>query len=796
MDQSVPPVPFDLTPLLALLTLLGLGVALAVLLRRQRRRLGWGVTRGLRAALLAEAGARRITDLAGRVVLETPEAARLWGERSVLGWLEGVMVRDEASLAAQRRLTDAARAGLAEAVDVAVLGLSGDAAKDHAWMHVAVRPLPGFPHLRLWIGRDVSAQRALDDVFRQEREDLADMLDFLPVGLYQADAEGVLRYANLTLLDWLRRPKEHVLGQPLDAFLAGEARPDPEALWSGALTLVDADGGMLDVQAAHAVFDDAGVTSTRGALFRETLAVQEREALRRVMEHRLDALFEQAPVGVLVADRANLIADANPAMAALLGTVRQDLLGQPVASIIAAEDRDEVARLLRDLERGRAARPRVLALAAPEPRDALIHGGVTGGEGPGGERFGTVTLHVIDASEQRKLEAQFAQAQKMQAMGQLAGGVSHDFNNLLTAITGYCDLLLQRHDASDPSFGDIMQIRQNANRAANLVRQLLAFSRRQPVKPRPLVVAEALSDLSQLLRRLLGETVQLDMAHGRAVGMIRMDPGQFDQVLINLAVNARDAMGGEGVLSIRTDTVTLTDSADEEEDLPPGPYVRITVADTGGGIPSHLLGQIFEPFFTTKEGGAGTGLGLSTVYGIVRQGGGTIQVHSVPGQGATFTLLLPMIEDTQPQEEEAAASPRSEPLPPALPGGNQERPVILFAEDEDAVRTFGARALRAKGFEVLEAVSGEGALERFEEAPRVDLLISDMVMPGMDGAGLIRVLRDRAPALPVILISGYSEDMAKGAFMDWPHVRFLQKPFNLAQLVEQVQRLMHETNTQ
>ena len=265
--------------------------------------------------------------------------------------------------------------------------------------------------------------------------------------------------------------------------------------------------------------------------------------------------------------------------------------------------------------------------------------------------------HFIDVTEQKNLEAQFAQAQKMQAMGQLAGGVAHDFNNLLTAMIGFCDLLLQRHGAGDPSFADIMQIKQNANRAANLVRQLLAFSRKQPLAAaRELKhLTDALTELSHLLTRLIGESIEFKLVHGRDLGLVRVDPGQFDQLIINLAVNARDAMPGGGTLTIATGAETFsTPTQVGAEQAPPGRYMRIVVSDTGKGIPPENLGRIFEPFFSTKKEipGAGTGLGLATVYGVVRQTGGFILVDSSMGKGATFTIYLPRIS---PEAEEAEA---------------------------------------------------------------------------------------------------------------------------------------------
>jgi two-component system cell cycle sensor histidine kinase/response regulator CckA len=393
--------------------------------------------------------------------------------------------------------------------------------------------------------------------------------------------------------------------------------------------------------------------------------------------------------------------------------------------------------------------------------------------------------HFVDSTEARRLQEQFAQSQKMQAVGLLAGGIAHDFNNLLTAMIGFCDLLLLRHRPGDQSFADIMQIKQNANRAANLVRQLLAFSRQQTLQPRVLDVTDVLGELSHLLRRLIGENIELEMVHGRDLKPVRADAGQLEQVIINLAVNARDAMSGGGKLTIRTRNVTTAEPMQRGADvMPPGSYVMIEIGDTGTGIPKDIVDRIFEPFFSTKEVGSGTGLGLSTVYGIVRQTGGFVFVESEVGKGATFRIYLP--EHTQPIE--AAQSAR---------GADDERRdltgigTVLLVEDEDAVRLFSARALRNKGYKVLEARSGEAALEIVNEHLNdIDLVISDVVMPRIDGPTLIKELRVRRPDLRVIFISGYAEDASRKRVDAGEEAHFLMKPFTLKQLAAKVKEVL------
>ena len=401
-------------------------------------------------------------------------------------------------------------------------------------------------------------------------------------------------------------------------------------------------------------------------------------------------------------------------------------------------------------------------------------------------------LFLIDVTEQKNLEAQFVQSQKMQAVGQLAGGVAHDFNNLLTAIIGFCDLLLLRSRPGDPAFADIMQIKQNANRAANLVRQLLAFSRQQTLQPRVIDITDVLVELSHLLRRLIGENIELEFGHGRDLGLVKVDQGQLEQVVINLAVNARDAMPNGGRLTIRTANVRWAQALRRgHEVMPAGDYVLIEVEDTGIGIAPDNLARIFEPFFSTKEVGSGTGLGLSTVYGIVKQTGGFVFVDSNPGTGTAFEIYLPR---HQAGEVEVVAAERIDAGEPPVPKDLTGTGTVILVEDDDAVRTFGGRALRNKGYRVIEAKSGETALDLVRHASgRINLLITDVVMPQMDGPELIREVRRIDPDIKVIFISGYTEDAFRQRLGSDSDIHFLAKPFSLKQLAIKVKEVIGET---
>lgn len=398
----------------------------------------------------------------------------------------------------------------------------------------------------------------------------------------------------------------------------------------------------------------------------------------------------------------------------------------------------------------------------------------------------TIVAVLADATELKTLEAQFVQSQKMQAIGQLAGGVAHDFNNLLTAISGHCDLLLLRHDQGDTNYSDLMQINQNANRAASLVGQLLAFSRKQTLRPEELDLRDTMADLTHLLNRLVGVKVQLTLTHDPMLKPIRADKRQLEQVVMNLVVNARDAMPDGGEIKIETECMTLARPLERDRvTVPTGEYVCLRVIDEGVGIPTDKAQKVFEPFYTTKRTGEGTGLGLSTAYGIVKQTGGFIFVDSTVGQGTCFSIMFPIFEESAPKEQ---AAPRETPVSATERGDG----VILLVEDEAPVRAFASRALRLRGYTVLEADCAETALKTLEDNNlNVDLFVTDVVMPGKDGPSWVReALKDR-PDVRVIFVSGYAEDKVNDHRDSIPNSVFLPKPFSLNDLAETVHSQLH-----
>ena len=508
-------------------------------------------------------------------------------------------------------------------------------------------------------------------------------------------------------------------------------------------------------------------------------------------EVRFARFFNATPLAIATLDRQRRILRSNAAFLRLFGAPsRTGASGPPaVLDYVAATDRPRLDEAAGAALAGRAeTAPLDVALAEGARQARLWLSQVEDAEGEDDSE--RIVLYGLDTTEQRQLEQQFAQAQKMQAVGQLAGGVAHDFNNVLQAIIGYSDLLIAAHRPADPSFQDIMQIKQNANRAAALVRQLLAFSRRQTLRPEVVKLGDTLSDLSLLLKRLLGERVQLELRQGRDLWPVKADVNQLEQVVINLAVNARDAMPDGGTVTIATANVDAQEAkALDLAGLPAADYVRISVADTGTGIPPDLLDKIFEPFFTTKELGKGTGLGLSTVFGIVKQSGGYIYVDSTPGIGTAFSIYLPRhvpeaepLPEAPPSDAGGKAAP-AKPRAPDLTGQG----TILLVEDEDAVRAVNSRALAARGYTVLEAVSGLDAIRVIDERGEpVDLVVSDVMMPEMDGPTLLGELRRRDPNVKFVFVSGYAEDAFDRHLPEGERPDFLPKPFTLKQLVETV----------
>jgi two-component system cell cycle sensor histidine kinase/response regulator CckA len=532
------------------------------------------------------------------------------------------------------------------------------------------------------------------------------------------------------------------------------------------------DGGAL-YRLIQIPFDASG--SVAGTV----LLVEEADGGAPVDSGHLQALLDVLPVGLALVDRDGRFLTMNQAFRHAAGMKGSTAPTYP-GDLVVKEDKAAVADTVRRNARGPAMSGDLAVRLVGRPSEpvALTIAGLRGlGDA-------AVLLLLKDNSEEAKLKRQVAQATKMQMVGQLAGGVAHDFNNILTAIIGHCDLMLMRHTPGDSDYDDIQQIKSNSNRAAGLTRQLLAFSRQQTLRPQVLQLPDVVSEVSHLLKRLLGETLELVVKHGRNLGPIRADPGQLEQVIVNLAVNARDAMAekGGGTLTIQTYSVKADQVAELGSDiLPIADYSALSVTDTGSGIPPSVLGKIFEPFFTTKEVGKGTGLGLSTVYGIVKQSGGFIFADSKVGEGTRFVIYLPV------HREEAGAKPRKSAKEKAdeLWGSG----TVLLVEDEPMVRAVAERALTRHGYQVITADNGEEALEVLARNEPVDLLISDVVMPGMDGPTMVGHARKTRPNLKILFMSGYAEEQLRNS-LDVDNVSFLPKPFSVQELAEAAKRTM------
>ena len=556
----------------------------------------------------------------------------------------------------------------------------------------------------------------------------------------------------------------------------------------------------------------------RLARLRRLLVRQKPPALRLIdrfvgpLDEPLRLLFEDPSAGRVVADRQGRLVRASAGFQRMLGAALDLSPGTPVRLLFAEADRDSVAAEFAALLQDVSAAPRQLTAQLARQADGPLSVSLTCSPmvGTGGTVEG-VLLAAQDVSLQSRLEAQLAQSQRLQAAGQLAGGVAHDFNNLLTAIVGGADAIAARSGLDEDMLEEIEAIRASAGRGAALVRHLLAFGRQQMLQPRVLALDAVVADLAAVLRRLLGNRVRLELALDQPGRLVRVDPTALDQVLVNLAVNARDAMPDGGTLTLRTGKLTLHRPLPRgPETIPPGSYVMVEVQDTGTGIPPEVLPRIFEPFFTTRRATGGTGLGLSTVHGIVRQCDGFIAVESAPGQGTRMRVYLPAWQggadpaagagaDAAAIAASAAFVGRAAPatrarVPPVqpslpLPEPVKRRGAVLLVDDEDVVRRVAERALLRQGWRVLAAPTAEAALELLASEPsaRVAAVVTDLVMPGMNGAALVEAVRQRLgnPRLPAVLVSGYAAEELRDKLAAAPgsgETRFLAKPYDLKEL--------------
>ncbi|MGO4668597.1 cell cycle histidine kinase CckA [Bosea sp. 2YAB26] len=646
----------------------------------------------------------------------------------------------------------------------------------------------------LWSVSDVTPERERQENAFQELQHAIDYLDHAPAGFLSIDADGEVPYLNATLSGWLDYDLARFGsgGLHLDDIATSNAAALIQAIRGQPgdvrVEVLDVDlrrrnGTTLPVRLHHQVAfgSDSRAGPSRTLVLNRTTGEAGSDG-RSDAEVRFARFFHSTPMAIATVDRNGAILRSNAAFTRLTQQGRQpatiqDLvapgsLDEALAATMAGSS--DIAPLDANLsgEDGRSAKLYLSPVAATEDSD--------------GER---AIVYALETTSERKLKDNIDQAQKMQAVGQLAGGIAHDFNNVLQVIINASEFLLASHKPTDPSFPDIMQIKQNAYRAASLVRQLLAFSRRQTLRPQVLELGDVLSDLSLMLKRVVADKVSLDIRQGRDLWSVKADLGQLEQVIVNLAVNARDAMQDGGKLQVRTRNVAAEECAGfGHQALPTADYVMLEVEDSGTGIPAEHLDKIFEPFFTTKEVGKGTGLGLSMVYGIVKQTGGFVFVDSTLGKGTTFRIFLPR---HVPTEEEIAADNAAKEAPKKVAADHTGAGVILLVEDEDAVRALNARMLISRGYTVHEAASGVEALDIFlKHDGKIDLVVSDVVMPEMDGPTLLGELRQRNPATKVVFVSGYAEEAFRKNLPEGEQFHFLPKPFTMKQLVETVKAAM------
>lgn len=751
-----------------------------------------------------------VTDTKGRVVYANRAYADMTGAASAadLKTVEGLLSDvPEASMTIYR-LASGLRDGQAGDGEFRLAQSIKPGAEPGArWYRARARAfsMPGqrLPMLA-WQLADISQERAEQERFFLDLQKAIDHLDHAPAGFFSADQEGRVTYINATLAEWLGIDLASFTpgAITLPEIIAGDGmalvrsvKADPGTTRNAVidLDLTTMSGQALPVRFMHRVSASReGVNGPTRTIVLNRTQGEDASAELRASEVRFTRFFNSTPMAIAGVDASGRILRTNaPFLQLFSSVVDRDAVDRRVRFETIVHERDRPA-FAAAFEKARQRQANI------EPIDSVLPGNeerhirfyvnavADSAGGEGAEE--SAIVYAVETTEQKALEGQMAQSQKMQAVGQLAGGIAHDFNNVLTAIIMASDLLLTNHRPSDPSFPDIMNIKQNANRAASLVRQLLAFSRKQTLRPEVLNLTDVLADLRMLLARLVGNDIKLKIDHGRDLWPVKVDIGQFEQVVVNLAVNARDAMPGGGDLTVRTRNVTAEECKSfAYRELTPADYVLVDVEDTGSGIAPDVLKKIFEPFFTTKEVGKGTGLGLSMVYGIIKQTGGFIFCDSEVGKGTVFRIFLPRHIAEVKKQAEPGAAPAAVAAAPAKPADTAKdlsgSATVLLVEDEDAVRMGGVRALMSRGYTVHEASSGVEALEVFEAlGGKVDIVVSDVVMPEMDGPTLLGELRKRQPDIKFVFVSGYAEDaFAKNLPAD-AHFGFLPKPFSLKQL--------------
>jgi PAS domain S-box-containing protein len=641
-----------------------------------------------------------------------------------------------------------------------------------------------------------------EEELRENEERLQGLMDASPIGISWSDMEGNIKYVNRkfselfgytvedipTVTEWRRLAYPDPAYRqtvPLLYVMLREAQKQEKEVLPIELTIACKDGSIRYVEQMGAF-----VTNRMMVMYKDITERKRAEEALRESEDRYRDLVEHSQDLICTHDLKGKILSMNQAAAKLMGYEKELLLRMNIQDILAPEVRDRFKEYLNEIEKQGETKGEMLIQTKTGEKRVVEYSNTLRTEGISTPIVRSMAHDITERrqaeKDKRALEEQLRQSQKMEAVGQLAGGVAHDFNNLLTVIQGYCDLILKDLDEKNRFFQDMQEIKKASEHATSLTRQLLAFSRKQILQPKILDLNDLVLNMDKMLRRLIGEDIELVTLLSKDLGRVKADPGQIEQVIFNLAVNARDAMPKGGKLTIETADAELDEHyARSRIGVKPGRYVRISVSDNGIGMPSGVKDRIFEPFFTTKEKGKGTGLGLSTVYGIVKQSGGNVWVYSEPNQGTTFKIYLPMIEE--------AADFLSQTFIPTKPFLGTE--TILLVEDEEAVRKLASTILQSNGYKVLEAGNGEEALRIAQEqnGNPIHLILTDVVMPGMSGSQLAERLVSQWPEMKVLYMSGYTDNaIVHHGILDQGKP-YIQKPFNPSALAEKVRDILDGT---